>query len=32
VPRVRERVPNSADAAEGIKSFVERRESRFTGS
>jgi hypothetical protein len=32
VPRIRERVLNSADAAEGIKSFVERREGRFTGS
>ena len=32
VPQIRERVLNSADAAEGIKSFVERRAARFTGS
>ncbi len=32
VPRIRERVLNTADAAEGIKSFVERRAARFTGN
>jgi hypothetical protein len=32
VPTIRERVLGSADAAEGIKSFVERRAARFTGS
>ncbi len=32
VPRIRERVLNTADAAEGIKSFVDRREARFTGA
>lgn len=31
IPAVRERVMSSADAAEGIRSFVERREARFTG-
>jgi enoyl-CoA hydratase len=31
VPAIRERVMNTADAAEGIKSFVERRAAVFTG-
>jgi hypothetical protein len=31
VPRIRERVMNSEDAKEGIKSFVERRAAVFTG-
>ena len=31
IPTVRERVMPSADAAEGIRSFVERREARFEG-
>ena len=31
IPTVRERVMNSRDAAEGIRSFVERREARFEG-
>jgi enoyl-CoA hydratase len=31
VPTIRERVLNTADAAEGIKSFVERRAAVFTG-
>jgi enoyl-CoA hydratase len=31
VPQIRERVLNSADAAEGIKSFVERRAAVFQG-
>lgn len=31
VPSIRERVMNTADAAEGIKSFVERRAAVFTG-
>ena len=31
VPGIRERVMNTADAAEGIKSFVERRAAVFTG-
>ena len=31
VPRIRERVLNTADAAEGIRSFVERRAAVFQG-
>jgi len=31
IPTVRDRVMSSADAAEGIRSFVERREARFSG-
>jgi enoyl-CoA hydratase len=31
VPAIRKRVMNTADAAEGIKSFVERRAAVFTG-
>ena len=31
IAQVRERVMNSEDAREGIRSFVERREARFTG-
>jgi enoyl-CoA hydratase/carnithine racemase len=31
IPAVRERVLSSEDAKEGIRSFVERREARFTG-
>ena len=31
IPTIRERVMQSADAAEGIRSFVERREARFSG-
>ena len=31
VPKIRERVMNSEDAKEGIKSFVERRTAVFTG-
>ena len=31
VPQIRERVLNTADAAEGIKSFVERRAANFRG-
>jgi enoyl-CoA hydratase len=31
IPMVRDRVMKSADAAEGIKSFVERRQARFQG-
>ncbi len=31
IPHIRERVMASADAAEGIKSFVERRAAVFTG-
>jgi enoyl-CoA hydratase len=31
IPTVRERVMTSRDAAEGIRSFVERREARFEG-
>ena len=31
IPIVRDRVMQSADAAEGIRSFVERREARFSG-
>ena len=31
IPTIRERVMGSADAAEGIKSFVERRAAVFTG-
>jgi hypothetical protein len=29
IPQIRERVLNTADAAEGIKSFVERRAAVF---
>ena len=32
VPTIRERVLNSEDAKEGIKSFVERRAAKFTGA
>lgn len=32
VPTIRERVLNSEDAKEGIKSFVERRTANFTGN
>ncbi len=32
IPHIRERVMQSADAAEGIKSFIERRAAVFTGS
>jgi enoyl-CoA hydratase len=32
VPTIRERVLGSADAAEGIKSFIERRAAKFTGN
>jgi enoyl-CoA hydratase/carnithine racemase len=32
VPKIRERVLGSTDAAEGIKSFIERRAAKFTGS
>lgn len=32
IPRIRERVLGTADAAEGIKSFVERRPAKFTGN
>ena len=31
IPAIRERVMQTADAAEGIRSFVERREARFVG-
>ena len=31
IPELREKVMNTADAAEGIKSFVERREAKFQG-
>jgi len=31
VPMIRERVLNTADAAEGIRSFVERRAANFRG-
>jgi enoyl-CoA hydratase/carnithine racemase len=31
IPEVRERVFASEDANEGIRSFVERREARFSG-
>jgi enoyl-CoA hydratase/carnithine racemase len=31
VPKIRDRVLKSADAAEGIKSFVERRQAKFQG-
>jgi enoyl-CoA hydratase/carnithine racemase len=31
IPAVRERVLSSEDAKEGIRSFVERREARFSG-
>jgi enoyl-CoA hydratase/carnithine racemase len=31
LPRIRERVLGTADAAEGIKSFLERRKGNFTG-
>ena len=31
IPQIRERVLNTADAAEGIKSFVERRAAVFQG-
>ena len=31
IPTVRDRVMQSRDAAEGIRSFVERREARFEG-
>jgi len=31
IATVRERVMDSEDAKEGIRSFVERREARFTG-
>jgi enoyl-CoA hydratase/carnithine racemase len=32
LPRIRERVLGTADAAEGIKSFIERRKGSFTGN
>lgn len=32
LPRIRERVLGTADAAEGVRSFIERRAGRFTGS
>ena len=31
IPKIRERVLNTDDAREGIKSFVERRAAAFTG-
>ncbi|MGI9258446.1 MAG: hypothetical protein ACR2QQ_06405 [Gammaproteobacteria bacterium] len=31
LPKMRERVLGTEDAAEGIRSFVERREAVFTG-
>lgn len=32
IPSIREKVMNSADAAEGILSFIERRPAQFTGA
>ncbi|HEY5645394.1 MAG TPA: hypothetical protein VIS76_05620 [Pseudomonadales bacterium] len=31
IPRIRERVMQTEDAAEGIRSFIERRQAVFTG-